>query len=79
MVTFELWHGVVKSSRARTSTDPGWRCSSPVPLELVGFDDEGARHTGHLRAALESTGTPIGAYDVLIVGQARRHGTTLVP
>jgi tRNA(fMet)-specific endonuclease VapC len=33
---------------------------------------------GEVRAALERAGTPIGAYDVLIAGQALRHGATLV-
>jgi tRNA(fMet)-specific endonuclease VapC len=33
---------------------------------------------GRIRAALEAAGTPIGAYDVLIGGQALRSGATLV-
>ena len=33
---------------------------------------------GEIRAALEAAGTPIGAYDVLIAGQALRHDATLV-
>ena len=33
---------------------------------------------GKLRAALERVGQPIGAYDVLIAGQALRRGLTLV-
>ena len=31
-----------------------------------------------MRAELEIVGKPIGAYDVLIAGQARRRGATLV-
>ena len=31
-----------------------------------------------MRAELETAGTPIGAYDVLLAGQARRRGATLV-
>ena len=31
-----------------------------------------------MRAELEIAGKPIGAYDVLIAGQSRRHGATLV-
>ena len=31
-----------------------------------------------MRAALEGEGQPIGAYDVLIAGQARRRGLTVV-
>jgi len=47
-------------------------------LDLLDFDDEDARTAGHARAALEKAGTPIGAYDLLIAGQARRRGATLV-
>jgi tRNA(fMet)-specific endonuclease VapC len=31
-----------------------------------------------VRLQLEAGGTPIGAYDLLVAGQARRHGATLV-
>ena len=31
-----------------------------------------------MRAELEAAGKPIGAYDVLLAGQARRLGATLV-
>jgi predicted nucleic acid-binding protein len=37
------------------------------------FDSSGA-----VRANLELMGKPIGAYDILIAGQALRHGLTLV-
>lgn len=33
---------------------------------------------GMLRAELETAGRPIGAYDLLIAGQALRHNLTLV-
>ena len=33
---------------------------------------------GKLRQALAGKGTPIGPYDLLIAGQALRHGATLV-
>ena len=42
------------------------------------FDDEDARIAGTLRASLESEGRPIGAYDLLIAGQAFRRNLTLV-
>jgi len=47
-------------------------------LDLLDFDDQDARATGRVRAALEKTGTPIGAYDLLIAGQALRRGLTVV-
>jgi tRNA(fMet)-specific endonuclease VapC len=48
------------------------------PLEWVQFDEEDAREAGNVRAELESIGKPIGAYDVLLAGQARRRRATLV-
>jgi len=47
-------------------------------LDLLDFDDQDARATGRVRAALEQTGTPIRAYDLLIAGQALRRGLTVV-
>jgi tRNA(fMet)-specific endonuclease VapC len=51
---------------------------SPRFLELVPFDDEDARAADGVRAALETAGRPIGAYDLLIAGQALRHDAILV-
>jgi tRNA(fMet)-specific endonuclease VapC len=48
------------------------------PIEWTGFDDEDAQEAGLVRVELEIVGSPIGAYDVLIAGQARRRGATLV-
>ena len=48
------------------------------PLELLPFEHEDARATGKIRAVLDARETPIGAYDPLIAGQARRHGAILV-
>ena len=38
------------------------------------FDKEGARQAGEIRASLAKVGLQIGAYDVLIVGQANACG-----
>lgn len=51
---------------------------SAGPLEWTAFDDDDAREAGVIGAALEASGTPIGAYDVLLAGQARRRGAVLV-
>jgi tRNA(fMet)-specific endonuclease VapC len=48
------------------------------PIRLLPFDEEDARAAGMIRAATESLGRPIGAYDLLIAGQALRHEMTLV-
>lgn len=42
------------------------------------FEEEDAQMAGMLRAELETAGRPIGAYDLLIAGQALRHNLTLV-
>ncbi|MGA8922337.1 MAG: PIN domain-containing protein [Candidatus Dormiibacterota bacterium] len=48
------------------------------PLEVLDFTLEDTEHAGRVRAALEGLGKPIGAYDLLIAGQALRHKATLV-
>lgn len=77
VVAFELWYGVAKSQRKESNTQ---RLDAFLagPLEWTLFDDEDAREAGTVRAELETAGKPIGAYDVLIAGQARRRGATLV-
>jgi tRNA(fMet)-specific endonuclease VapC len=44
----------------------------------LALDPEDARIAGMIRARLEKVGTPIGAYDTLIAGQAMRHRMILV-
>jgi tRNA(fMet)-specific endonuclease VapC len=77
VVAFELWYGASKTQnfernamRLRDFFGGGWR--------VADFDEEDARRAGEVRAQLEREGKPIGAYDVLIAGQALRRGHTLV-
>jgi tRNA(fMet)-specific endonuclease VapC len=77
VIAFELWYGVAKSQRKDSSTQR-LEAFFAGPLDWTLFDDEDARAAGAVRAELEATGKPIGAYDVLLAGQARRHGATLV-
>ena len=77
VVAFELWYGVAKSQRKEANTQR-LQAFLAGPLEWTVFDEEDAREAGVVRAQLEIAGTPIGAYDVLIAGQARRRGATLV-
>jgi tRNA(fMet)-specific endonuclease VapC len=76
-VAFELWYGVGKSQRKESNTHR-LEAFFAGPLEWAQFDEEDAREAGSVRAELESVGKPIGAYDVLLAGQARRRGATLV-
>ena len=77
VVTFELWYGVGKS-RHTESNRRRLEAFCAGPLDWIPFDDEDAREAGSVRAELEAAGTPIGAYDALLAGQARRRGATLV-
>jgi tRNA(fMet)-specific endonuclease VapC len=77
IVAFELWYGVAKSQRKDSNTQR-LEAFFAGPLEWTLFDDEDARAAGTVRAELEVVGKPIGAYDVLLAGQARRRGVTLV-
>ena len=77
VVLFELWYGAAKSSQVAQNSER-LRILLSGDLDLLDFDDEDARTAGQVRAALEKAGTPIGAYDVLIAGQALRRGLTVV-
>ena len=77
IVTFELWHGVSKSHRKDSNTQR-LETFFAGPLEWIFFDEDDARAAGAIRAELEAIGKPVGAYDVLLAGQARRRGVTLV-
>ena len=77
VVAFELWYGVDKSQR-KESNAPRLEAFFAGPFEFAQFDEDDAREAGRVRAELEALGKPIGAYDVLLAGQARRRGATLV-
>jgi tRNA(fMet)-specific endonuclease VapC len=77
VVLFELWYGVAKSSQVPENTER-LRILLSGDLDLLDFDDEDARTAVQVRAALEKGGNPIGAYDLLIAGQALRRGLTVV-
>jgi len=76
IVLGELECGVRKS--AYQEANQRRLASTVVRLELVPLDAEAARHYGEVRAALESSGTPIGANDLWIAAQALALGATLV-
>jgi tRNA(fMet)-specific endonuclease VapC len=77
IVVFELWYGVMKSSKAEKNTASLMQFLA-APIQPVEFDDEDARVAGAHRAALEKIWKPIGPYDLLIAGQAMRRGWTLI-
>ena len=76
-VTFELWCGVAKSTREEFNTRR-LRTFLSGPVSVLPFEEADARAAGSVRAALEASGRPIGAYDLLIAGQAIHRRITLV-
>lgn len=47
-------------------------------LDVIPWDEKAADHYGAIRAALEKSGTPIGAMDMMIAAHARSQRATLV-
>lgn len=74
IVIHELFYGAFKSER----TERNLMIVESLQLEVVEFDKEDARKAGEIRAELANSGTPIGAYDVLIAGQALSRNLILV-
>jgi tRNA(fMet)-specific endonuclease VapC len=77
VVTFELWYGVAKSAR-RALNAQRLETFLSGPVMVLPFEDEDSRASGSIRAMLEVSGKPIGAYDLLIAGQALARQLILV-
>jgi tRNA(fMet)-specific endonuclease VapC len=77
VVTFELWYGVAKSAR-QTLNRQQLETFLAGPITLLPLEEGDARVAGTIRADLQASGTPIGAYDLLIAGQALARQLTLV-
>ncbi len=74
---FELWYGVAKSSR-REFNKSRLEIFLAGPVHPLPFEDADAELVGAIRAELENVGKPIGAYDLLIAGQAMRNKLMLI-
>ncbi len=74
IVMHELYFGAFKSRRCEHNL----ALVDALRFEVLPLDTEDARHAGEVRAWLAARGTPIGAYDILIAGQARARGLTLI-
>lgn len=77
IVPFELGYGVEKSAR-QTFNRHRLEVFLAGPVSTLPFEDADAEVAGRIRAQLERLGRPIGAYDLLIAGQALRHDHVLV-
>ena len=76
IVLFELHFGIARSARRHDNTVL-LDAFLAGPVTKLAFDPEDAVVAGEIRTALQTAGTPIGPYDVLIAGQALRHDATL--
>jgi tRNA(fMet)-specific endonuclease VapC len=77
VAAFELWFGVSNSARPETNAR-AVETFFAGPVRLLAFEEQDARRAGEVRSALKLAGKPIGAYDVLIAGQALGRKLTLV-
>jgi tRNA(fMet)-specific endonuclease VapC len=74
IVMHELFYGAFRSRRAAQNA----ALIDALQFVVLDFDKEDAQQAGEVRAMLASNGTPIGAYDVLIAGQAVARNLILV-
>lgn len=76
IVAHELYFGAYKSTKVSFNLETLRLTMADFPL--VAFEREDAEVSGAIRAALAGKGKPIGAYDVLIAGQAKARDFILI-
>jgi tRNA(fMet)-specific endonuclease VapC len=74
IVAFEAYFGAFNGGRPRENLARLER----LEFEVLEFDTQDAMVAGRVRWELKSRGTPIGAYDILIAGQALARDLVLV-
>ncbi len=78
VVYHELMYGAAASERRRENEQKIALFVAAGGLDIPVFEQADAKEAADIRAHLRRLGSPIGPYDVLIAGQARRAGATLV-
>jgi len=78
IVYHELMYGAALSQRRTANEDKIALFIASGGITLLAFEEADARDAADIRACLRRQATPIGPYDVLIAGQARRAGSPLV-
>ena len=76
IVLYELQVGIAKSQKPQKRKKQLGELVSQVAISPLGVKE--AEAAAFIRAALESRGTPIGPYDILIAGTALSTRSTLV-
>lgn len=74
IVYFELVYGAYNSMKIEENL----HVLAQLPFEILPFSQEDADQAGQIRAILKRKGTPIGAYDLLIAGQAINRALILI-
>ena len=74
IVMFELYFGAYKSERMQQNI----KKLQFLPFEVLNFTAEDGLVAGRFRQDLKVKGTPIGAYDLLIAGQAVNRDMMLI-
>jgi len=74
IVAHELFYGAFKSQRVTKNL----ALVDALQFAVIEFDKEDARRAGEIRALLAAKGMSIGAYDVLIAGQALARSMILI-
>jgi tRNA(fMet)-specific endonuclease VapC len=78
IVYHELMYGAALSSRRSENERAIAALLTMAQVELLDFEADDARDAADIRAEMHRLGSPIGPYDVLIAGQARRAKVPLV-
>ena len=76
VVAYELYYGAYKSQKTAYNLETLRLVFRDMPV--LEFSQEDARVAGEVRSILAAQGSPIGPYDVLIAGQAKSRGQTLI-
>ncbi len=76
IVLTELLHGAERSAKRTENRREVEHFAAR--LDVLPFDSDAASHSAEIRASLERRGQSIGAYDLLIAGQARSRGLVVV-
>jgi tRNA(fMet)-specific endonuclease VapC len=76
IVAHELYFGAHRSARVAFNLKALRLFTGDVPV--LDFDERDAIVSGELRALLATEGAQIGPYDVLVAGQAKARGMTIV-
>lgn len=78
IVHHELMYGAAGSRRREENENKIAHMLLAGDVSVLPFEEADSAHAADIRAHLKRVALPIGPYDVLIAGHARRHGATLV-